>query len=118
MVDGRAAASWAAGGWATVGLAADGWAADGWAAGGWATDGWVADGWAADGWWLGLAGRWLKAGGWAADRVGLLAAKAAALSPCGPRCPSSPLRWVIRVRAAALPSQCISIASEAGLRLG
>ena len=56
--------------------------------------------------------------GWAADRVGLLATKAAALSLCGPRCPSSPLRWVIRVRAAALPSQCISIASEAGLRLG
>ena len=57
-----------------------------------------------DGW------AWL-ADGWAADRVGLLTAKAAALSSCGPRCPSSPLRWVIRVRAAALPSQCISIAS-------
>jgi len=66
----------------------------------------------------GLVGRWLQAGGWAADRVGLLTARAAALSLCGLRCPSSPLRWVIRVRAAALPSQCISIASDAGLRLG
>ena len=90
-------------------------------------DGWLMDGpqmaasWAADGCLLGR--RWLLAGpqmvdGWAwladgcrlllagaADRVGLLAAKAAALSLSGPRCLSSPLRWVIRVRAAALPSQ-------------
>ena len=71
----------------------------------------MADGWA----WLANGCRLLVG---AADRVILLTTKVAALSLCGLRCPSSPLHWVIRVRAAALPSQCISIASDAGLRLG
>ncbi len=78
----------------------------------------TADGQAADGLKLGrrwrvvglcrladLADRWLQRADWSAGKVGLLTTKASVLSFFRLRCPSSPLCWVIRVRAAALPSQ-------------